>query len=209
MRVKYPRTLHLPWSLGVSSDDKVLKSTEHFAGKVVVVTEKMDGENTTAYRDYYHARSIDSRFHPSRAWFAKFHSSFCYSIPEGWRVCGENLYALHSVEYTNLPSYFMAFSVWDQNNVCLSWDDTTEWLSLLDITPVNVLYYGLYDENVISELHEEMDLTRSEGYVVRSADAFHYDDFQNNVAKFVRPNHVQTDKHWMHSVIITNQLKGN
>lgn len=44
-RVKYPRSMHTPWSPGPSSDDKVVDSMEHFEGAAVVVTEKMDGEN--------------------------------------------------------------------------------------------------------------------------------------------------------------------
>jgi hypothetical protein len=43
--IKYPRTLHLPWSPGLTNDDRQLKSTEHFEGREVVVTVKMDGEN--------------------------------------------------------------------------------------------------------------------------------------------------------------------
>ena len=35
-------------------------------GKQVIVTEKMDGENTSMYRHRIHARSIDSLPHPSR-----------------------------------------------------------------------------------------------------------------------------------------------
>lgn len=68
MRTKYPRTAHLPWSPGATSDDIYQGNLSPFAGKQVVVTEKMDGENTTLYRDFVHARSIDSRFHPSRTW---------------------------------------------------------------------------------------------------------------------------------------------
>lgn len=49
---KYPRTYHLPWSLGKTDDDKTLKTTEIFKNKKVVVTLKMDGENTTLYKDY-------------------------------------------------------------------------------------------------------------------------------------------------------------
>lgn len=43
--VKYGRTFHLPWSPGAHDDDKTLRDTTHFAGKEVVVTLKMDGEN--------------------------------------------------------------------------------------------------------------------------------------------------------------------
>ena len=59
-RVKYPRTFHLPYSPQRGEGDKVLPSDDIFRGKPVVVTEKMDGENTTLYADYLHARSIDS-----------------------------------------------------------------------------------------------------------------------------------------------------
>lgn len=67
-RFKYPRTPHLPWSAGKTDDDIVLLSTEHFEGKKVVVTEKLDGENTTMYTDYLHARSTINRPHISRGW---------------------------------------------------------------------------------------------------------------------------------------------
>jgi hypothetical protein len=40
---KYPRTFHLPYSFGRTSDDKVLKTDDQFIGKHVVITEKMDG----------------------------------------------------------------------------------------------------------------------------------------------------------------------
>ena len=57
--VKYPRTYHLPWSRP-TSDDKKLVDDSQFYGKHLVVTLKMDGENTSMYEDKIHARSIDS-----------------------------------------------------------------------------------------------------------------------------------------------------
>lgn len=66
MKVKYPKTMHLPWSRSYTDDDKILRNTDHFAGREVVITEKMDGENTTMYRDFMHARSLDSKDHTSR-----------------------------------------------------------------------------------------------------------------------------------------------
>lgn len=196
--IKYPKTLHLPWSLGVNSDDKMLKTTSQFDGCRVIVSEKMDGENTTMYSNYIHARSLDSRNHPSRNWVKGFWAGIKTNIPEGWRVCGENLYAKHSIYYDNLPTYFMGFSVWDGTNYCISWDDTLEWFDKLGIEPVPVLYDGLYDESIVKSLWHPKD-SNVEGYVVRVADAIHYDDFGKLVGKFVRENHVQTSEHWMHS----------
>lgn len=59
-RTKYPRIPHLPWSPGRLEDDIALDSIEHLERlEDVVVTEKLDGENTTLYHDYLHARSVD------------------------------------------------------------------------------------------------------------------------------------------------------
>jgi hypothetical protein len=46
-----------------------------------------------------------------------------------------------------------------------------------------------------------------EGFVMKNIDRFHYDDFGNNIAKYVRKGHVQTDEHWMHQEVIPNKLK--
>jgi len=214
MKYKYPRTKHFVWSPGATSDDKILKDTSCFNGKTVVITEKMDGENSTLGRDYYHARSLDSRDHSSRSWIKQFHASIKNDIPEGYRICGENLYARHSVEYNDLKSYFYCFSIWDDKNYCLSWDDTVEFCELLNIVTVPIIAQStLWDERTPGMIKEYIldvmnrDGKLHEGYVVRNADKFHYDDFGSNVAKFVRPNHVTTDTHWMHSEVIPNKLK--
>lgn len=206
--VKYPRTYHLPWSPGMNDDDRMMESVAAFAGRRIIVTEKMDGENTTMYRDYIHARSVDGRSHPSRNRVKSFWASVCGEIPEGWRVCGENLYARHSIAYDDLPSYFEGFSIWTDKNVCLSWDETLEWFTLLGIEPVPVLFDGVYEEFEALKDRMIIDTTRCEGYVLRVADEFAYHEFKRSVGKYVRRDHVQTVKHWMHGQeIVPNGLK--
>jgi hypothetical protein len=78
----------------------------------------MDWENSSMYRDYFHARGVEGRSHPCRSWVKRFWSSITMEIPEEWRVCGENLYAKRSIHYVDLPSYFMGFSIWNERNVC-------------------------------------------------------------------------------------------
>lgn len=194
--VKYPRTNHLPWSPGVNDDDRVLGSLSHFEGKRVIVTEKMDGENTTFYDDHIHARSIDSRGGEDRAWVKQFWATIAYEIPELWRICGENLWAEHSIHYDNLKSYFYGFSIWNEKNECLSWDETLEWFELFNIIPVPVLYDGIWDEKKIRAIEKDLKWESNEGYVVRLAESFTYGQFKNSIAKFVRKGHVQTTKHW-------------
>lgn len=205
-RVKYPRTFHMPFSPGVQSDDKVIKSTSNFVGKRVILTVKMDGENTTMYRDAIHARSLDSAHHPSRDWVKRIWSEISWNIPDGFRVCGENMYAQHSIAYDNLESYFYVFSIWNQMT-CMSWDDTVLYAELLELPLVEVLYDGIYDEDAIRKVCEGIDHSRVEGAVLRLADSFAYQDFNRCVMKYVRAGHVQTDEHWMHQAIKANGLK--
>lgn len=208
-QVKYPRTKHVPWSDGIHDDDRVHETMKQFEGERVLVTEKMDGENTSLYRNYFHARAVDGRSHPSQDWVKNFHRQFAHDIPEGWRICGENVYAEHSIHYDDLETYFYGFSIWNEKNECLSWEETLEWFQLLGITPVPVLYYGPYDEKKIKALYnEKTDWDICEGYVIRLAKTFSFAEFMKYIAKFVRHGHVQTNKHWKYGQrIIPNGLK--
>jgi hypothetical protein len=207
-RVKYPRTPHLPWSLGFTDDDINLKDVEHFINKHVIVTEKLDGENTTLTFDYTHARSLDSNNHPSRNWVKNFWSQIKSEIPNGMRIHGENMYAKHSIKYSELPTYFIVFGI-SEGSVFLSWKDTVEWCELLGLTIAPVLYNGVFDEEQIKKLFSGKSQMGGdqEGYVIRTADSFLIKDFQRNVAKFVRKNHVQADAHWTSLTIEPNILK--
>ncbi len=208
--VKYPRTYHLPWSPGVGRDDRVLSDTTHFEGKEVILTAKMDGEGTTMYNDHIHARSLDSKDHESRSWVKSLHGRIAHDIPEGWRICGENLYAEHSIHYNNLRSHFMLFSVWNEKNECLPWQETVEWAELLGLHTVPVLYEGLWDEEKIMGLYQPfLDGDECEGFVVRVADSFSYRQFRESVAKYVREKHIQTNQFWMRKKVVRNELRGH
>jgi hypothetical protein len=162
---------------------------------------------TSLYRDYMHARSLDEEHHESRGWVKKLHAEICWNIPEGWRICGENLYALHSIAYNDLPSYFLVFSIWNENNICLSWDDTVEYAALLGLQTVRVMYRGLWNESLIRSFEKTIDTKVQEGYVVRLANSFSYAAFRKSVAKFVRKDHVQTTHNWKQRQVVKNLLK--
>lgn len=204
--VKYPRTYHLPNSPGVTKDDRVLTDLSFFRNKRVVVTEKRDGENTTIYPNYVHPRSLTMSSHPSRSWIMNFASKVGCNIPNDWRVCGENLFAKHSIFYENLSCYFEAFSIWNSSNICLDWDTTIEWFNLLGLFHVPVLYDGPWKENLIEQFIPN-DTTKQEGFVIRVSNEFPFSQFRNCVAKWVRPGHVETSHHWRFQPVIKNQLK--
>ncbi|MER6994687.1 RNA ligase family protein [Streptomyces sp. NPDC000410] len=202
MRTHYPRTPHLPWSPGAASDDVRVVDLSGLVGREVVVTEKLDGENTTLYADGLHARSLDSAHHPSRAWVKALQGRIGHGIPGGWRVCGENTYARHSLAYGRLDSWFYGFSVWDGDGRCLDWDRTVAFLRGLGVPVAPVLWRGVFDERVLRRL--KLDPAVQEGYVVRTVDGFAAEEFGRRVAKWVRAGHVQTSTHWMHAAVVEN-----
>ena len=211
--IKYPRTFHLPYSLTLSDDDKRLESDEQFEQmEEVYCSIKMDGENTTVYSDgYIHARSLNGNNHPWQSWLKQYIQKWYRDIPKGWRVCGENLYATHSIHYTfpNEGYFFQMFGIYNDKNECLSYEDTWTYADILGIKMVDVFYVGKYDKDLILQKFEDYKKNSEnevEGFVVRNCASFNYDDFSKNVGKFVRANHVTTDKHWTQNWV-PNQLK--
>lgn len=207
--VKHPRIKHLPWS-NPGADDLIHSTMNAFENRNIVVTRKMDGEITTLYNDFIHARSVTSQPHPSQSWIRRLHGEISWQIPENMRVCGENLYATHSIHYENLPSYFLVHSIWD-GMVCLGWDQTREWCELLGLQPVETLYRSSF-RNFMDE-REEMDALliggreQNEGYVLRVDEPIAYSLFTTLTGKWVRKGHVTTDSHWRYRAIVPNTLR--
>lgn len=202
--VKYPRTPHLPWSQGLSRDDMQLGEVLFKDEDIVVVTEKMDGENTTMYRDYVHSRSLDSGYHESRTWVKNFWAqNISYQIPANMRIVGENMYAVHSIKYDDLTSYFYGISMWE-DDICLDWDTTLENFEILGIIPIPVMIYGEWGD-IVDDLKGLRDGGR-EGYVVRTINSFRLQDFHRSVAKYVRKDHVTTSTHWKSQILDKNAL---
>jgi hypothetical protein len=206
---KYPSIQHLPWSPGLQNDDRLIENLEYFQGKEVVVTEKLDGENWALYNAHSHARSVDSNsLHPSRHWIKAFHASVKHLIPESYRLCGECVYAQHSIGYDALPTYFLLFGIF-KNNEYLNWNDVKNIADNILGTPtVPVLYQGLWNEEAIKACYTGISKFGGlqEGYVVRVTDSFGIDEFPVFAAKYVRKDHVQCSEHWLHQKMIKNKL---
>ena len=213
---KWPRTPHLPWSPGFTADDIISSLNRIESLKHIIITEKMDGENTTFCREYYHARSLNATTHLLRDWCKSFWNSIRYMIPEGIRISGENVYAKHSIYYTELESYFYGFGAYDEAGMLLSWKDTSQIFHSMGIITVPILYEYQGDitkenlRNICINIEKELfkNPDKHEGYVVRNYNTFSLDDFQDNVIKYVRKGHVDEDSdHWMHKEIVKNILK--
>ena len=207
--MKYPRTYHLPYSPGATKDDKKLQDDwfNYFKGKEVVITEKLDGENIHMNQKDCYARSDGA---PTRSPWSRNIWGHQYGlywkiqkyIGENETIFGENLYGEHSITYDRLKKYFHLFAVND-GNLWYSWDSVKMFATIMNIPHVPELWRGIvYDEDHLKTLVNYYTNQRSkygdtiEGVVIRVANSFPIDEFKNNVCKWVRPNHVQTDEHW-------------
>lgn len=209
--MKYPRTYHLPFSPGATSDDKRLQDGwfDFYKGKEVVFTEKLDGENTAMNCVDVYARSHGA---PTRSpW-----SRNLWDPSDGlyWKVknfigpnetvYGENLYGEHSIHYDALDTYWHMFAVND-GNLWYSWDEVKEFAKILGVPHVPELERCvLREEGEVKEIIDELMEHTSyyacksgrEGVVMRLTDSFPIMEFPRCVCKYVRANHVQTDEHW-------------
>ncbi len=198
---KYGRTYHLPFSLGAMNDDRIQFDWQALLDAPVVLTEKLDGENNCIKSDGVYARSHAA---PTRnAWAAnvwQIWERVNHDIGD-WHLFGENLYGVHSIEYTDLYAHFFLFAVRDGDR-WLSWQEVEDIAFWLDLPTVPVRAKGTFSESELRALISEGMQAGSqlggdcEGFVLRNIDGFGVDDFNKNVLKYVRQNHVQTDEHW-------------
>ena len=132
---KFPRTRHLFDAGGgaVSRDDLLMARDEEAAfyskgrrTQLVALEEKVDGANLgislgedMRLRAQNRSHFVDSTTHRQfgglDAWLEE-NAAALYALlepPGGSVLFGEWLYAKHSIHYTNLPGYFMAFDIYD------------------------------------------------------------------------------------------------
>lgn len=204
MKTKYPRSYHFPYSPGAKNDDRINNDVSTLLGPNIIITEKMDGSNTACSNIAVFGRS---HVEPTKnSWDVKMwelHSRIKSDIEDDMFIFGENMYGVHSIEYSELTSYFYMFGI-RHKNTWLSWDDVEEYSYLLDIPTVPVLFKGMTTvDKVLEKLVIDLASQPSalgglrEGVVVRLRNSFQDEDFSNSLLKYVRKDHVQTsDAHW-------------
>jgi len=204
MNKKYSRTPHLITSKGATNDDKIAESADSLLNVPVVLLEKIDGENNGHTNKGVYARShVDFTISPWASYARQLNSIIRSSISENMTIFVENVEAIHSIEYTNLFSYFYVIAVRDEDKY-LSWKEVEEYAFLLDLPTAPVLYSGIFKTE--AELYAKVDSIMKnsssklggemEGIVIRKAEEFHEDDFEKSVMKWVRADHIKTDCHW-------------
>jgi len=210
---KYPRTYHVMGSPGTTSDDRIAKSIRMICKGLMIMTEKLDGSNTSLNRHGVFGRS---RVAPSNngwdTWMKPLWEMIKNDLND-LEICGENMYGVHSIEYSGLDSHFYVFGIRDtKHNMWLSWEEVEFYSAMLDLPTVPVLFKSEngfdVDEKWITDKILDLVSTPSmlsddryfvspkEGVVSRIAQEFPNDMFYNSIYKWVRKGHVQTDQHW-------------
>lgn len=212
---KYGRTYHYPFSPGTTSDDRFNHTYWQDINKFeqLLHTEKLDGENNCLNNMGVFARSHAAP--TTSPWTARLRERWALIKNDlgDVELFGENLYAIHSIEYKCIEEYYFIFAV-RIKDMWLSWEEVKFYAALFDFPTVpelgtdNVsdLTEDSLKSKIITLAQEEsvygsldplarQECTR-EGVVSRNIEEFPVTNFQNNVFKYVRKGHVKTDEHW-------------
>jgi len=219
---KYGRTYHFDFSPGTTSDDRINREwpNEVQKFKTLLHTEKLDGENTCLSPLGVFARSHAApTLHPWADHLKIKQSMIVNDLKNSnLEIFGENLYAIHSIIYPELEQHFYVFGVRVLDK-WLSWEETKWYAEFFDFPVVPELGFQettnpeLIKQRVL-ELASEPSVFGSlqnntaplrpctrEGIVSRNIDEYGVANFAENVFKYVRANHVQTDVHWSKSIV--------
>ncbi len=214
---KYNRTFHFPFSKGATNDDKICKNLSKLIGNEIVITEKIDGSNTSLERKGCFARTHSGPpSHSSFDGLKALHASIKDKLNDNIQLFGEWTYAVHSITYSELPHYFLMFNVrYLDKEKWASWDEVEMWAEEINVPTTPILFRGKISNEKELQLTIEKFMSlpskcggMREGVVARVASEFLDADFSSSVIKCVRANHVQNkDIHWRTAPIVKNELK--
>lgn len=227
--IKFPRTHHIfdAGGTGVSRDDLLLndEEIEEYLGCQLHLEEKVDGANlgisitedwkiVFQNRSHYVTYETSSQFKGLKAW-QDAHCGDLFMILEPNRhiLYGEWCYAKHSIHYTELPNYFLAFDIFDKvKNKFYSREKFYQVMNRTGIPVVPLVAKVKFGNK--NELHDELMRmldTQSkfrdgfvEGIYIRKDN----EDYLEKRCKLVRPDFVQgIEKHWSKQELVKNVVK--
>jgi DNA-binding transcriptional LysR family regulator len=218
---RFPHTPHLAW-LGSAPprDDKVLTPQEakSFLSTDVLVEEKVDGANLGFSVDaegvlraqnrgsYIDLESAQGQWRPLRRWVTERGPSLPEAIGPDLMLFGEWCYAVHSLEYSRLPDWFLLFDVYERSSGRFwSCDRRNALAERLGLALVPRLGAGRFTaERLVSMLgSSHVGEGPAEGLYVRREEG----GYLGSRAKIVRREFVQAiEEHWSRRAIRPNAL---
>ncbi|KAF0695162.1 Aste57867_14007 [Aphanomyces stellatus] len=223
--MKFPRTKHLLPSPSISRDDLVLDPLDAaaFLHTPITCQEKVDGANLGFFldadfkvvaqnRSHFTSSETAPQFKGLDVWIQVHQFELCelLSPPGRYVLYGEWLYAQHSIPYSKLPSYFLAFDLFDrETNSFWSVEKLADTLAETSIHMVPTVFRGtcsnLGQLQALLETPSQFYDGLVEGVVIRKETT---DGTLHARAKLVRDDFIQhIDAHWTKKGVVKNQLK--
>jgi hypothetical protein len=128
--IRFPHTPHVAWlGPGVPRGDKVLTPEEAsaFLSGPILVEEKIDGANLGLSIDeegelraqnrgsFLAAGEASGQWKPLPQWLNVYRTRLADALFPDLMLFGEWCYAVHSVQYSQLPDWFVTFDVYDRS----------------------------------------------------------------------------------------------
>jgi ATP-dependent RNA circularization protein (DNA/RNA ligase family) len=219
---RFPHTPHLAWlSPDSPREDKVFSAAEAaaFLRTEVVLEEKVDGANVgisvdaaggvqVQNRGQYLSRPFTGQFARLNPWLVQREEAIFDALGEHLMLFGEWTAAVHSLDYPNLPDYFLLFDVYDrQAEQFWSTSRRNILATQLDLQVIHRLDCGHFG---LEELKKRVQTAPSayrdgtcEGIYLRQES----NDWLLQRAKLVHPDFVQNmGEHWRRRILTLNHI---
>lgn len=220
---RFPHTPHIDWlGEGMPRDDKVLTEPEIEAllAKPICVEEKLDGANLgislratgelrAQNRGQYLLEPFAGQFSRLNSWFGQHQYALCDNLQSDWIVFGEWCAARHSLDYDNLPDWFVVFDVYDRSEQKFwSCERRNALAAKLGLAVVPTLYQGTATLPELKELLAHASSHYREGNpegIVMRQDSELWCEAR---AKLVRADFAQSiEEHWRSRAIEWNDVR--
>lgn len=192
---------------------------DRFLDGAIVVEEKLDGANVglsvsgagevrAQNRGNYLSPGAHPQFGPLWGWIAERERELREALQGGLVVFGEWCYAVHSVRYSALPDWFVAFDVYDRTaGRFYSTQRRDRLLATLRAQSAPRIGQGHFDLEALVRMMDErasaFGAPKLEGLYLRKESA----DWLESRAKLVRPDFVQQiSEHWSRRPLEVNRL---
>lgn len=221
--VRFPHTPHITWlAPGAPRDDKVLSPVEvaDLLSGEVVIEEKLDGANLGfsvspegQVRAQNRSHCLEPPFHGQfaklRPWLAAHEDRLFDALGTHLMAFGEWCAARHSLDYANLPDWWLLFDVYDRvQGRFWSTARRDAWARLHGFVVVPRLHEGRISamqlKELVSATHSRFRPGNLEGVVIRRES----EDWLEVRAKLVRSEFTQAiDTHWRGRALEWNHLE--
>jgi len=220
---RYPHIPHIKWlGKGEPRDDKLLSPSEinDLLHAEVIIEEKIDGANLgisldeqgsirIQNRGSYLSQPYNGQFTRLNGWLNQHGDTIKNQLSPDLVIFGEWCAARHSLDYSNLPDYFLLFDIYDRTvNKFWSVKRRTGWAEKAGLKTVPILNRGIYTvgslEKFLTDSKSRYRAGSVEGIVIRQDEV----DWNRSRAKLVRAEFTQTiSEHWSNRVMEWNSVE--